>query len=170
MDARPRPEPEARRLARFRWPLIVVVIAAIGLSAGFAFARSGAQSAPASKTQWSRADWIADDPALDPTEWKDARYVEVDCASMDPPTTGGRCWLTNGFPEEVSNDTPDPWPERKLWCEQALSRGESAGDPWCDAQRIPASYPAPETAELEAYGVDRAFGEGEPVGASGQGR
>jgi hypothetical protein len=155
MEVSPRPDRGLGRFARFRFPLLLAVITVVAVPAGFAFAR-GSQSTepPGSPTDWTQAEWIAHDPALDPAAWKDARYVPIDCPTQ---VEGGNCWQAEGLPK-VNHDAPTPWPDRKLWCEDTLSPSESAKDPLCDAETIPAGYPPAQKAELKAYGVDRAFG------------
>jgi hypothetical protein len=155
MDVSPRPDAGVGRLARFRLPLLLAAITVVAVPAGFAFGQATQSREPSgSPAQWSQADWIAHDPALDPAAWRDARYVQVAC----PPTVdGGKCWQAEGFPR-INHDAPMPWPERKLWCEGALSPSESAIDPECDAEAIQESLPPEVKAELEAYGADRAFG------------
>lgn len=175
MDARRGPGSQVRRLTRFRWPVAVLAIAAIGIPAGFAFAESGGPSESStepsgSPADWSQADWIAHDPALDPAVWENAEFVRIDCSQIKPPPgatadPNAYCDQAEGFPK-LDPNAPDPWPERKLWCEGAPP-GLSAEDPWCDANPIPASYPADRKAELEAYRVDRAFGEGQPLSTAG---
>lgn len=137
-----------------RWPLLLAGIGVIAASGGFAFAQSESGRPAGSPVNWSQSDWIAHDPALDPAAWMDARYVPVDCpANLE----GGECWQAEGLPK-LDHDAPPPWPDRKLWCEVTLSPSESAKDPLCRAQAIPEGYPPEVKAELEAYGVDRAFG------------
>jgi len=158
MDVSPRPDRGVGRLARYRLPLLLAAIAAIAIPAGFAFAQSSTQSGEpsGSPADWSQADWIAHDPALDPAAWEDAKLVPMDC----PPTaTDSECWRAEGWPK-INHDAPVPWPRRKLECEVWATASESATDPLCRAQVIPESEPPNAKAELEAYGVDRAFGGG----------
>jgi hypothetical protein len=155
MERNPRPDRKVRRSARLRFPLLLAAITALAVPAGFAFAQSTQSTEPSgSPADWSQANWIAHDPALDPAAWKGARYVQVDCPST---VEGGKCWEAQGFPK-INHDAPMPWPERKMWCEESLSPSESAIDPECRAQAIPESSPPDVKAELEAYGVDRAYG------------
>jgi hypothetical protein len=134
--------------------LLIVVIAAVAASGGFAFAQSQSGGPSGSPAEWSQADWIAHDPALDPASWEDARYVPVECL---PQQDGGKCWQAVGLPK-LNHDAPTPWPMRRLWCEDTLSPSESATDPLCDAEAIPEGYRPETRAELNAYGVDRVFG------------
>ena len=156
MEVSPTPDRGAGLFARFRLPVLLAAITVVAVPAGFAFAQSTQSTEPSgSPADWSQADWIAHDPALDPAAWKDARYAQVDCPST---VQGGDCWEGEGFPK-INHDAPMPWPERKMWCEESLSPSESAVDPECRAQPIPESSPPDVKAELEAYGVDRAYGQ-----------
>jgi hypothetical protein len=159
MEVNPTPDRGARRFTRIRLPLLLAAITVVGVPAGFAFAQATRSTEPSgSPADWSQAEWIAHDPALDPTAWKDARYVSIDCPAKsaigDP---GSNCYVAEGFPK-LNHDAPTPWPERKLWCEDTLSPSDSAIAPGCRPEAIPQSYPPDVKAELEAYGVDRAYG------------
>jgi hypothetical protein len=159
MDARTRPD-RFRHSTFFRWPLLLVAIAMVAAPAGYAVAQATQSTEPSgSPADWSQADWIAHDPALDPAAWENARWVPMECPAESAIGDPGDCYAAQGLPK-TNHDAPPPWPGRKLWCEETLSPALSAKDPTCDAQVIPGGYSPELKAELEAYGVDRAFGGG----------
>ena len=141
MDARPKP----RIPARFRLPLVMLAIAAVAAPAGFAFAQDGDPGDPA-----------INDPALDPANWQDAEIVDTPCSEgtlQDNP--GADCWVAKDFPE-TDPDMPMPWPERRLYCQDAPA-GLSEGEALCQGNEIPDDLSPDKAAVLEAYGVDRDF-------------
>jgi hypothetical protein len=155
MEASPGPARGVGRFARYRLPLLLAAIVVVAVPAGYAVAEATRSAEPSgSPVDWSQADWIAYDPALDPAAWKDAKLVPMDCPKT---ATDSECWRAEGWPK-LNHDAPVPWPRRELECEVWPTASESAKDPLCRAQVIPEGYPPNAKAELEAYGVDRAFG------------